>query len=151
MANAQKPKNWFYNANSKRWEIRGKTAGNPLAYVDEAGFGVPFGKSILFPKNIKVVTASTYLTSADAGVIDVAAVHIYVYLPAQAGNAGVHFEIKVTTAYSVSGINSFVGTRDGGSLIEGSALLKSTAQYDLLSVVCDGAEWLILNKIGTWS
>jgi len=39
MAEAQKPKNWFWNPNSKRWELRGKTKGEPGAFVDEIGLG----------------------------------------------------------------------------------------------------------------
>ena len=41
MAEAQKPKNMYWNQVSKRWELKGKGIGSPALWANDGGIGVP--------------------------------------------------------------------------------------------------------------
>ncbi len=92
-------------------------------------------------------TANVYLTAAEAGVIYVTTDNIYLYLPTYVGNAGLQYIVKVGAAFS-AGVK--VWTFDGG-FIDGYGGKKSSAQFDVLDVVCSGTGWYVVGQVGTWS
>jgi len=97
-----------------------------------------------------VTTKSTTvtLTAAERGVINATADGIYIYLPTYVGNAGLEYMVKVSAAFS-AGVG--VAAPVDGGLIDGAATKVSTAIYDMLDVICDGAAWHIVGKVGTWN
>ncbi len=99
-------------------------------------------------QTITAKTASCYLTTAESGVIRVTTDNVYVKLPTYVGNTGLTYTIKVDAAFAF-GVGLYGGT-DGG-LIDGAATKMSTAVYDALTVIDNGAAWEIINKIGTWN
>jgi hypothetical protein len=102
-------------------------------------------------KRLHTVTtksAKANLAASERGVINVSTDAIYIYLPTYVGNTGLEYIVKVTAAYS-SGV-VVTGEVDGG-LIDGNLEKQSTAIYDMLDVICDGAAWHVVGKVGTWT
>ncbi len=102
-------------------------------------------------KRLHTVTtksAKASLATSERGVIKVSTDAIYIYLPTYVGNTGLEYIVKVTAAYS-SGV-VVTGEVDGGK-IDGNLEKKSTAIYDMLDVICDGAAWHVVGKVGTWT
>ncbi len=93
--------------------------------------------------------ASAYLTTGEAGVVLTTADNLYLYLPTYVGNAGLNYIIKQTAAFT-SGTVIYTLAAEATNL-DGAAKKTCGARYDTLEVVCDGAGWNIIGKIGTWS
>jgi len=95
---------------------------------------------------ITTKSSDVYLTAAESGVIK-ASDDIYLSLPASSGNTGLTYTIKATASFS-GGVYVYT---DGGDTLDGVNNLVSTAQYDAMSVICDGSVWHVLNQLGTWN
>ncbi len=115
--------------------------GNLAVAADDFITGAPT-KLLITDKS-----STVYLSTAEAGVITVSTDNITMYLPAASNNSGLRYIIKQTASHST-------GTKVDGSgseTIDGSTQLLCAAQYDMLDVICDGSNWHIIGKMGTWA
>jgi len=87
------------------------------------------------------------LTTAEAGVILVTVDAKTMTLPAASGNAGLRYIIKQTAVHT-TGV-----TIDGNAseTIDGDTDPTSSATYDFMDIICDGSNWHVVAKQGTWS
>lgn len=99
--------------------------------------------------DITTKSAGAYLTIAESGMVIVSADNVHIYLPTYVGNAGLYFQIKTTATFS-SGVRIYTVAGQSTAL-DGAGIKTSGAQYDMLEVICDGSNWNIVGKIGTWS
>lgn len=99
--------------------------------------------------DITTKSASAYLTIAESGMVIASADGIYLYLPTYVSNAGLYYLIKATDTFS-AGVKIYTLAAQSTAL-DGAAVKTSGAKYDMLEVICDGSNWNIVGKIGTWS
>jgi len=90
---------------------------------------------------------SATLAVAEAGVIVVTVDAKTMTLPAVSGNAGLRYIVKVECAHT----SGTVVDGAGSETIDGATTKTSGAQFDVLDIICDGDEWHIVGRIGTWS
>ena len=98
---------------------------------------------------ITAKSASAYLAAGDGPIILATTDNIYLYLPTYVGNAGLNFLIKQNASYSAG--TTIYTLAAQSTALDGAAILKCGANYDVLEVVCDGTNWQVVSKMGTWS
>lgn len=109
----------------------------------------PTWSKVIACGGITTKAVSAYLTAAESGIVIASADAIYLYLPTYVNNSGLHFLIKVTATFS-SGVKIYTLAAQSTAL-DGAANKTSGAKYDMLEVICDGSNWHIVGKIGTWT
>jgi hypothetical protein len=94
-------------------------------------------------------TASAYLLATDPTIIIATTDGIYLYLPTYVGNSGLNFIIKQSASHSVGTVIYTLAAQ--ATALDGAAKKTCGANYDVLEVICDGTNWNVVSKIGTWS
>ncbi len=89
-------------------------------------------------------TTTATLTEAEGGIITVTTASGWTAtLPAVSGNSGLWYTFKKTDSAS----NALTIDADGSELIDGSETnTEVDAQYDTLTIVCNGSAWFIIAK-----
>lgn len=98
---------------------------------------------------ITTKSASAYLSTGDGPLVLVTTDGIYLYLPTYVGNAGLNFLIKQTASFSAGTVIYTLAAQ--ATSLDGAAKKTCGANYDVLEVVCDGTNWNVVSRIGTWS
>ena len=63
MVESRRPHNWFWNSVASRWELRGIAKGEPIAYANDLGLGVP--------QNLQVGQVATIGRTLNVGTLAV--------------------------------------------------------------------------------
>jgi len=92
----------------------------------------PFAVRTLTVTGAALVTDYLLLVDATAGAVTV-------NLPAVADSEGAYIIVKKTDA----SVNAVTVDADGAETIDGAATQVLTAQYDAVTVLCDGSAWWI--------
>lgn len=114
------------------------TAGSGVTVNN--GNGVSGNPTISITKTVTTENADYTLTASDDLVLgDAALGAITLTLPTAVGNSGKEFFIKKIDATG----NSVTVDGDGSETIDGSATQVITSQWTTLTIISDGANWLI--------
>ena len=135
-------------------ETNGGTNSGTIVITDAANGNITVtpngtGRVSLFAPSYGQITAladgAATLTVAQSGLVTMGnTVARILTLPAAASNAGLWYTVKKTSA------DAFAITLDGNAAetIDGAATFATVdAQYDVVTIVCDGSNWHVVNKI----
>uniref|UniRef100_A0A6M3INL2 Uncharacterized protein n=1 Tax=viral metagenome TaxID=1070528 RepID=A0A6M3INL2_9ZZZZ len=120
---------------------------NMQLYINTNTQASPTWSLVSASGSITNVLADTYLTTGQAGIITAGADNIYLYLPTYVNHEGLHYLVKVTAAFT-GGV--YVTVRSGDGKIDGYSAKHSSAQYDLLELLCHSQGWYVIGQKGTW-
>ena len=106
-------------------------------WISDAGVKT---KHVYHPTTAKTTTATAAVT--DCVFICTSASAWALTLPAVSGNAGLTYYIKKTDAAA----NAITITPTDGTIDGAASNTEINAQYDAMTIVCDGTNWHIVNK-----
>ena len=97
--------------------------------------------------NPTIVSTSEAVTIEDGQLLLVttgAIANVLVNLPVAADSVGVKLTVKKVDADLKSAV---ITPNDGAETIDGAATLELAAQYDVVTIQCDGTVWHVVNSV----